>query len=225
MNVFKKFILSFFLLAASLYATIPCSTAFKILSEKITDLPPIIVLSGASGAGKTTVLEKVLSKNAFPLRSAIGVTTRSPRPGEIDGKNYHFWTKEKFENAVKKDEFIEHAEVHGNFYGTLKSEVDSYRKKGTGVVLVIDVQGGEHVKKLYPESVGIFVKPSKFETIEQRLRGRGTETEANIQKRLNNAKSELAHEKDYDHTLINDDLDTATNDLSTLIQSYYPKKK
>ncbi len=222
MRISHKLLLVFLAIATPVFAD-SCKTSFKILSEKITKLPPLIILSGASGAGKTTILEKVLTQKAFPLRSAIGVTTRAPRPGETDGKSYHFWSKQKFEDAVKNNEFIEHAEVHGNFYGTLKSEVDSFRAAGTGVVLVIDVQGAQDVRKQYPESVGIFVKPPDFATIEKRLRARGTETEANIQKRLANAKEELSHENEYDHTVINDQIDDATNDLSTLIQSYYPK--
>lgn len=195
-----------------------CKDALTHVQEKRA---PLIIVSGPSGAGKTTVLRQVIQNSPNPTRAAVAVTTRSPRPGENDGEAYHFWTKEKFEKARDNGEFLEFAEVHGNYYGTLKSEVDTYRDKGTAVVLVIDVQGMQKIKQIYPESVTVFLKTSSPALFEQRLRARGTETEEAIQKRVKNAKNELQFEKDYAHTVINDDLQTAVNDLSGILKASY----
>lgn len=128
-------------------------------------LAKLVIVSGPSGAGKTTVLRKVLETNPN-VRTAVAVTTRAARPGETNDKDYHFWKKEDFEKAVKNGDFLEWTEVHGNFYGTLKSEVEPFIKNGTSVILVIDVQGAAKIRKIYPDNTSVFLKTSSEKTFE-----------------------------------------------------------
>lgn len=172
-------------------------------------LAPLIIVSGPSGSGKSTIVRRVLEEGAWPLRMSVSVTTRTPRPGEEDGVHYHFWSIADFEKKRGEDAFLEWAQVHGNYYGTLADEVFPYRQAGMGVLLDIDVQGAAQVRRRCPDAVSIFVRTERFETLEQRLRGRHTESEDAIQQRLRNAQSELARAGEYDHQVINDDLDTA----------------
>jgi guanylate kinase len=191
----------------------------KALREK--GKGPIFVVSGPSAAGKTTVITEALKDGGIPVRTTVSVTTRAPRQGEQDGVSYYFWDKASFESAVKEGRFVEWAEVHGNFYGTLRSEVDNYRRQGTGVVLIIDVQGAANIKKLYPDAITVFLKTSTMAELEQRLRGRGTETEEAIQKRLANARKELEFERDYQFSIINDKLaESVANVRQLLVKSF-----
>src|SRR5262249_23857012 len=150
-------------------------------------------------------------------------TTRAPRRGEIDGVNYHFWTPQLFEEQVQAGAFLEGAHVHGNSYGTLRSEVDGSREKGQGVILDIDVQGAAQVRKSCPDAVAVFLKPSNAEDYEQRLRRRGSEDEAAIQRRLKTARRELARAPEYEYQVINDDLDTAVAHLKAIVQKQFQK--
>src|SRR5262245_13159438 len=133
-------------------------------------LAPLIVVSGPSGSGKSTVIERVLADKDLPLHLSVSVTTRSPRPGEVDGVHYHYWTRERFDREVKAGNFLEWADVFGNCYGTLKDEVMPFRQRGVGVLLEIDVKGRGQVKRQCPDAVSIFIRTSTFEVIEQRLR-------------------------------------------------------
>src|SRR5262245_47025209 len=121
---------------------------------------PLIILSGPSGCGKSTVIARVLAQPAFPLRLSVSATTRSPRPGERDGVAYHFWTRERCQQEVRAGAFAEWAEVHANYYGTLRQEIDPYREQGIGVILDIDVQGAAQVRQQYPDQVSIFLRAS-----------------------------------------------------------------
>src|SRR5207244_5942471 len=134
-----------------------------------------------------------LAQTNLRLRVSVSATTRLPRSGEVDGKHYHFWKRQRFEEAQRAGEFLEWAEVHGSLYGTLRSEVDPYRAQGIGVILDIDVQGASQIRRLYPDSVSIFLRTSSLATYEARLRRRGTENEAAIRRRLAAAAQELAH--------------------------------
>src|SRR5271165_4481882 len=142
---------------------------------------PLIIVSGASGSGKSTVVGRVLREAGLPLRLSVSATTRQPRTGEHRGKAYHFWTVEQFEKAVAAGEFLEHAQVHGNYYGTLKSEVEPYREQGTGVILEIDVQGAAAVRAKCPDNLSVFVRASagtiadELVELQKRLEARGTE--------------------------------------------------
>ncbi len=171
---------------------------------------PLIIVSGPSGCGKSTILRRLLDEQTWPLHLSVSATTRPPRINEQPGIHYHYWSVPDFVHARDAGQFLEWAEVHGNYYGTLENEVTAYRRDlAQGVILDIDVQGREQVKKRCPEAVSIFIRTSHFETLEERLRKRHTESEEAIQKRLKNARTELARAHEYDHQVINDDLETA----------------
>jgi guanylate kinase len=181
-------------------------------------LGPLIIVSGPSGSGKSTLIRRVLDANRYPLRLAVSATTRAKRPGEREGVDYHFWTVERFQEQLAAGKFLEHAQVHGqNCYGTPRDEVDGYREKGKGVILDIDVQGAEQVRRSYPDAVSIFVKLSDWAMYEKRLRLRGSETDAGIARRLETARRELGHIGEYQHVIRNDDLEHAVGELLDVI--------
>ncbi len=184
----------------------------------------IIVLSGPSGVGKSTVCRalQVIHKN---LHFSVSCTTRPRRPSEIDGMSYHFVTEEKFEQHLRDGDFLEHAEVHAHFYGTLLSELDAIHQN-QDVLLHIGVQGMQHVRANLasrPELVGrlatVFLMPPAMAELERRLRGRKTETEEAIQRRLHNARREMALWREYDYVIINDDSDEAARELKAVVAS------
>jgi guanylate kinase len=187
---------------------------------------PLIIVSGPSGSGKSTVIARLredMTEAALPLHLSVSATTRPPRPGEKDGDHYHFWTGEQFDRAVAAGEFLEWANVHGARYGTLRSEVESYRERGAGVLLEIDVQGAAQIRARYPDCVSIFLRASSLTAYEQRLRKRGTESEEAIRRRVAAAQRELANAGKYDHEVINDDLDKAVADLSAIVRQQFAK--
>ncbi len=180
----------------------------------------LLVLSGPSGSGKSTILARALALGDLSVRLAVSATTRTPRPGEVDGVHYYFWTRPQFDEAIRNQEFLEWAEVHGNRYGTLKREVDPYLAQGVHVLLEIDVQGAEQVRRARPDCVTLFVRTSNWEEYERRLRARGTENEIELQRRLQGARVELARAADYDVQIINDDLEAAVQSLRRALQHY-----
>jgi guanylate kinase len=165
-----------------------------------------------------------MAEESLGLHLSVSATTRLPRSGERDGVHYHFWTQERFDQAVAAGEFLEWANVHGARYGTLRSEVDSYREQGKGVILEIDVQGAAQIRKQYAECVSIFLRASSLAAYEERLRGRGTETEEAIRRRVTGAEGELAHAAEYDYQVINDDLDSAVAQLCTIMRRQFTKR-
>jgi guanylate kinase len=182
---------------------------------------PLIILSGPSGTGKSTVIRRLLAAHDLPLRLSVSVTTRQPRAGEVDGVDYHFWTRECFEQEIRAGGFLEWAEVFGALYGTLRREVEPVREQGQGVLLEIDVQGAAQVRGHCPEAVSIFLKAPSLETYEQRLRKRHTEREAALQRRLEGARRELARAGEYDHQVVNDDLDRAVVEVEGIIRRQF----
>lgn len=187
---------------------------------------PLIILSGPSGCGKTTVIERLLARKELPLRLSVSATTRKRRPREQDGVAYHFWSRQQFEDELRAGSFLEHAEVHqtGNYYGTLRREVEPYLKQGVGVILDIDVQGFTQVREHYPDLVSIFLKAPSLAILEERLRKRGTEDEAAIQRRLANARKELERAGEYQQQLVNDDLDQTVEQLLQILRSAFRKE-
>src|SRR5262249_52395056 len=179
---------------------------------------PLVIVSGPSGSGKSTVIGRLLAAGDLPVRLSVSATTRAPRPGERDGVHYHFWTREQFEAERDRGAFLEWAEVHGNYYGTLRREVEPYRQQGMLVLLDIDVQGAAQVRRQYTDVATVFVRTSSLEAYEQRLQKRGTEDEASIRRRLAAARSELAHAGEYEYQVINDDLETAVAQLKGILQ-------
>ena len=176
----------------------------------------LLVLSGPSGSGKGTVSE-ALMKNNDDIIFSTSVTTRTPRPGEVNGENYFFATREEFEKMVENDELLEHAFVHTNYYGTPKQFVFDEIEKGEIVVLEIDVQGALQVKKKYKEAVFIFLIPPTMDELKSRLVKRDTETEDEIETRYKNAFKELDFVGEYDYFVINDVIDNAVRDIETII--------
>jgi guanylate kinase len=185
---------------------------------------PLFIVSGPSGSGKSTVIGRLLEVCDRPLRMSVSATTRPPRPAERDDVAYHFWDRGHFEREVAAGAFLEWAEVHGNYYGTLRAEVEPYRERGIGVILDIDVQGFDQVRPRVPDHVSVFIAPSTFEELERRLRSRRTEDETAIQTRLNNARRELARQGDYQYQVTNDDLDTAVADLLTIVRRHFGER-
>ena len=184
---------------------------------------PLLILSGPSGVGKTSVLKKLMETGGLPLRQSVSATTRPPRSGEINGKDYHFLSAEEFASELLADGFLEHAEVYGQLYGTLRREVESWRSKGFGVVLAIDVQGADQVRgKTKVDSSVFLTAPEEF--LRQRLKSRGTDLPEVIERRLANARSEIQRSNDYNHVLINMELEKVVFELAGLWRPFFDRE-
>jgi guanylate kinase len=180
----------------------------------------LIVLSGASGSGKSTLVARLLDRPVHCLQVSISATTRQPRAGEIPDVSYHFLTRQEFEGILDRGELLESAEVHGHYYGTPIGPVREAISRGICIILVIDVQGALNVREKMPEAVLIFVHTPSFQVLESRLRARATDDEATIQKRLTNARREIALADRYDHQIVNDDLERATEELAKILTQH-----
>ena len=176
----------------------------------------LIVVSGPSGAGKSTVIGKVMERRN-DLCFSVSATTRKPREGEVDGVNYFFVSGSEFDRMIGDDELLEHAEYNRDNYGTPRAYVEEKRRAGMHVLLDIEVQGARQVRERVPEAIKIFVIPPSLQVLEQRLRGRGTETEEQIQRSLARARGEYREADFYDYVVINDNLETAANELNAII--------
>lgn len=183
----------------------------------------IVILSGPSGSGKSTIIKNLMkTRPDLRLGFSVSMTSRKPREGEEHGREYYFVSEEDFRKKIDADELVEWEEVYaGTFYGTLKSEVDRLVDEGYTVVLDVDVMGGLNVKKLYGDRArSIFVKPPSLEVLEQRLRGRATESEESLRKRLGKAEYEISLSPDYDVTVVNDNLDSAAAKIADTIENF-----
>ena len=178
----------------------------------------LVVISAPSGGGKGTILKELFAKDDNLVLS-VSATTRSPRPGEEHGKQYYFLQKEEFEELISQGKMLEYAQYVGNYYGTPREPVEQWMAQGKDVVLEIEVQGGAQIKKLMPGCVSIFILPPSMEVLEKRLRGRGTEDEATVRKRLEKAREEIPHAKDYDYVVFNDRLEDAVEDLRAILRA------
>ena len=179
----------------------------------------LVIISGPSGAGKSTVLSEVFRASQLPLRWSVSATTRAPRPGEVDGKDYHYLDYDAFQENRKQGDFLECFEVYGggDWYGTLKSEVAPRLEGGDWVVLEIDVEGTRAVLDHYPDAITIFVRPGDLEQLGERLRARGTEAETQIQRRLEVARREMESISIYRHVVVNNEVDIAVIDLCRIL--------
>ena len=182
----------------------------------------LVVISGFSGAGKGTLMKKLL-QDYEQYALSISMTTRSPREGEVDGREYFFTTREQFEDKIKQGGFIEYARYCGNYYGTPKDYVEQQMEAGRDVILEIEIQGAMKVKEQFPNAILLFVMPPSIAELHQRLVGRGTETEEVIKARLARAVEESQDVEKYDYMIINDDLEQSMEELNSLINSQHYK--
>jgi guanylate kinase len=176
----------------------------------------LFVVTAPSGAGKSSLI-RALMQDDPTLKLSISYTTRPPRPGEANGREYHFVDLPTFLAMQARGEFLESAEVHGNHYGTSRKAIEQALARGDDMLLEIDWQGARQVRRLYPGCVGIFILPPSVEELERRMRKRGQDAEAVIQRRLDNAREELAHRDEFNYAIINKDFETAKNALAEII--------
>lgn len=178
----------------------------------------LFIVSAPSGAGKSSLVNALLQR--IPgIALSISTTTRDPRPGEKNGREYHFVSVEEFEAAKERNEFLETALVHGNYYGTSKAWIEQQMTAGSDVLLEIDYQGAQQVRNFFPDAISIFILPPSIQSLEDRLHKRGQDSEVTIAKRLLGAGAEMAHASDFDFVIINEDFDTALNEFCAVVTS------
>ena len=178
----------------------------------------LLVVSGPSGAGKGTICKALLNKND-QIKLSVSATTRKPRNGEVHGVNYFFIEKEEFTKMIENGEFLEHAQIYDNFYGTPKAAIIECLEKGQDVILEIEMQGARQIKEVYPEGVFIFVLPPSLEELKSRIVGRGTETQEEIEKRFSCAFEEINQIVNYDYFIVNEDIEKSVNDVEAIISA------
>ena len=177
----------------------------------------LFIIAAPSGAGKTSLVRELVGQTRDMIVS-VSHTTRSPRPGEEDGVNYHFVTEKAFLERMERGDFLEHAQVFDNYYGTSQHWVEEQLDAGKDVILEIDWQGARQVRRIMPECIGIFILPPSRQTLEERLRARGQDSEDVIARRMQAAKSEISHYGEFDYLVVNDDFETALDDLAAIIR-------
>lgn len=179
----------------------------------------LIVVSGFSGSGKGTIMKQLLKKYEAQYALSVSATTRQPRPGEVDGKEYFFRTKEQFEQMIEQEELIEYAKYVDNYYGTPKAYVEEQLAAGKDVILEIEIQGALKVKEKFPDTLLLFVTPPSAEVLRARLTGRGTEDAVTVEKRLARAAEEADGVEAYDYLVVNDDLEVCVEEVHSIIQT------
>jgi guanylate kinase len=184
----------------------------------------LVVISGPSGVGKGSVIQRFLSDPDLKLSYSVSMTTRPPRPGEVEGVNYYFVSKERFEQAIERDELLEWTEFVGNYYGTPLASVERLRSQGRNVLLEIEVNGCMQVKKKVPEALTIFIVPPSTKELEERIRKRGSEPEEIVQQRLAKAAKEMEMTDQYRYIVCNDDVDLAADIIRTIIRHHMEKE-
>ena len=180
----------------------------------------IIIISGPSGTGKNTIISALIDKG-FPLEHSVSTTTRTPRSNEIHGKNYYFCDKNEFEEQINKNKFLEYALVLDTYYGTTKDEIHRIQSKGNIPILDIDIQGHKQIKEKYPEVLSIFVMPPSLRELQKRLINRKSESSEQIEKRLKLAEKEMQRKQDYDHIVVNKELEQAIKEVGDTISSVF----
>ena len=191
--------------------------------RRVADSDLTVLVRGPSGTGKSTLIQRLRETSSLPLHHSVSATTRAPRPGEVNGSHYFFWTEEQFQEEVKRGGFLEWARAHNHPYGTLKREVEAARDRGEVVLLDVDVQGAEQIRRQESDLISVFVWTSTYEVLEQRLRDRGTDSDEAIRLRLRNARQEVERASEYQHVIINDDLDVAVSQLAALVEAQRQK--
>lgn len=178
----------------------------------------LFVISAPAGCGKDTILNEAFKKTD-KAGYAVSATTRAPREGEVNGVHYHFLSREEFEAKIAAKEVLEYTEYCGNYYGTLRKSVDDLISSGKDAILKIEVEGAMNIRRIFPEACLVFILPPGWEVLEQRLRGRGTESEETIAARTKQARTELKFAENYDYLIVNDKLDEAVDDLLAILRS------
>lgn len=178
----------------------------------------LFIVAAPSGAGKTSLVKELLAADPG-IQLSISYTTRAPRPGEVNGQHYHFVSRETFMEMLERGDFLESAEVYGNFYGTSQPWIESSRKSGHDILLEIDWQGAAQVRKLIPDAISVFILPPSVEALRQRLTGRGQDAEDVIQRRVAAAREDISHVGEFEYVIINDDFDTALQDLLAVVRA------
>ncbi len=178
----------------------------------------LMVVSGPSGSGKSTLVHRLLEERIYPIQFSVSATSRPPRPGEVDGVDYHFVGRDEFESMRQRGELLEHAEVHGNLYGTPRQPVEKAVNAGAWILLEIDVQGYRQVKRILPDAVGFFIRAGSLEAYANRLRHRNTESREQLDVRLENVQAELACATEYEFQIVNDDIEQAIRTWKTLLR-------
>jgi len=178
----------------------------------------VFIVCAPSGAGKTSLVRELLARDPN-VQLSVSYTTRAPRPGEQDGRDYHFVTRPVFLAMLERAEFLESAEVHGNLYGTSQAWIEAHRGQGHDIVLEIDWQGAQQVRKVIPEAIGIFILPPSLEVLRQRMMDRRQDSAAVIERRLKAARGEIAHLEEFDYVIINNNFDEAVGDLASIVRS------
>ncbi|WP_297455236.1 guanylate kinase [Ferrovum sp.] len=189
------------------------------MSDPIPTSPgQLFIVTAPSGAGKSSLIAALLKQDPR-VRLSVSHTTRAPRQGEIDGQDYHFVSRTTFSTLRTENQFLEWAEVYGNFYGTTRRSLEDLQNRGFDVILEIDWQGARQVRQFYPESLGIFILPPSLETLRHRLQGRGKDDPETIEKRLSLAQDDLSHENEFEYAIINADFDEALRDLAAVLRA------
>lgn len=178
----------------------------------------LFIVAAPSGAGKTTLVRQLLASESG-IHLSISHTTRAPRAGEENGREYHFTAVDTFKTMIAADDFLEWAEVHGNYYGTSKRWIEAERAAGRDVLLEIDWQGAQQVRRIFPDAIGVFILPPSMEALEQRLTDRGTDSAEIIARRLAAAREEMSHVGEFGYVIINDDLQTALADFVSVVRA------
>ena len=178
----------------------------------------VFIVCAPSGAGKTSLVAELLQRDGN-VRLSVSHTTRAPRPGEQDGSDYHFVSRPTFEAMIERGEFLESAEVHGNLYGTSQGWIDEQRARDVDIVLEIDWQGAQQVRKLIADAIGIFILPPSPDTLRRRLIDRGQDSNAVIERRLRAARGEMEHLPEFDYVIVNHNFDDAVEDLVSIVRA------
>jgi guanylate kinase len=192
----------------------PAKTDYKKMNTAC-----LFIIAAPSGAGKTSLVKALLERHPESIAVCVSHSTRTIRPGEVDGVAYHFVSLDQFQQMVDQDEFLEHAQVFDNYYGTARTSAEALLASGKHVILEIDWQGARQVKHKMPDTVGIFILPPSRPVLEQRLRDRGTDDDATIARRMRDADREMSHYSDAEFLVINEDFDQALSDLEMIIFS------
>ncbi|WP_430460893.1 guanylate kinase [Thalassolituus sp. LLYu03] len=186
------------------------------MNESKTMIGTLFIFSAPSGAGKTSLVKALLQSTGY-IGVSVSHTTRAPRPGEVDGKDYHFTTIPDFQAMVSRAEFLEHAQVFDNYYGTSQAWVESELAAGRDVILEIDWQGAQQVRHLMPDTVSVFIAPPSIEALRERLQKRGQDNPEIIERRMRDARSEMSHYGEYDYLIINDNFENTVEELRSII--------